>query len=233
MSHDVRRGVVSAAAVVLLLGGGAAVAVGVAGQEPAPPQVPVATSPDEATPPAPSPSGQDGANGAANGGAGPVPPPSTPSPAAGAEQPLPTTVRIAALGVESELLALGLQDDGTMAVPQGADVDRAAWFDGSPRPGATGPAVVEGHVDSENGPSVFHDLALLAPGDEVAVDRADGSTVTFVVEDVQQFRKDEFPTLAVYGNTDGPELRLITCGGTVDAATGHYTDNTVVSARLA
>jgi sortase (surface protein transpeptidase) len=226
MSRDVRRGVLSAAAVVLLLGGGTAVAVGIAGQEPAPPQVPAATSAEGTTSPAPSPSGQDGAS-------GPVPPPSTPSPTAEAEQPLPTTVRIPALGVESELLTLGLQDDGTMAVPQGADVDRAAWFDGSPRPGATGPAVIEGHVDSENGPSVFHDLALLAPGDEVAVDRADGSTVTFVVAEVEQFPKDEFPTLAVYGNTDGPELRLITCGGSVDAATGHYTDNTVVSARLA
>ncbi|MFC8924247.1 class F sortase [Cellulosimicrobium sp. NPDC057127] len=227
MSRDVRRGVVPAAAVVLLLGGGAAVAVGVAGQEPAPPQVRTTAPSADSPAPAPSPSGPAG-----TGVPAPPEPSVPPSPAAEAEQPLPTTVRIPALDVESELVTLGLQADGTMAVPEGPDVDRAAWFDGSPRPGATGPAVIEGHVDTENGPSVFHDLALLSAGDEIAVDRADGSTVTFVVEEVAQFRKDDFPTLTVYGNTDGPELRLITCGGTVDPVTGHYTDNTVVSARL-
>ncbi|MCB7136929.1 class F sortase [Cellulosimicrobium marinum] len=225
MSHDVRRGVVPAVAVALLLGGGAAVAVGVAGQEPAPPQVRTtsgaAPTPDPSTPP---PDRGDGA-------AAPVRP--GPTPTAPAEQPPPTRVRVPAIGVDSALVTLGLQDDGTMAVPQGEDVDRAAWFDGSPRPGADGPAVIEGHVDTENGPSVFHDLARLSPGDEVTVDRADGSSVTFVVETVEQFRKDEFPTATVYGNTPGPELRLITCGGTVDPATGHYTDNTVISARLA
>lgn len=227
MNRDVRGGVLAAAAVVLLLGGGAAVAVGIAGQEPAPPQVPATASAEASPVPGPSSSGPERAGGL------PAPASPDPAPSAEAEQPLPTTVRIPAIGVESELITLGLQADGTMAVPEGADVDRAAWFDGSPRPGAAGPAVIEGHVDSENGPSVFYDLARLSPGDEVAVDRADGSTATFVVEEVEQFRKDEFPTLTVYGNTDGPELRLITCGGSVDPATGHYTDNTVVSARLA
>ncbi|OLT48070.1 class F sortase [Cellulosimicrobium sp. CUA-896] len=227
MSRDVRRGVVSAAAAVLLLGGGAAVAVGIAGQEPAPPQVPTTTSA------APSPEPEPSSSAPERTGGLPAPESPSPAPSAEAEQPLPTTVRIPALGVESDLITLGLQADGTMAVPEGADVDRAAWFDGSPRPGATGPAVIEGHVDTQNGPSVFHELARMAPGDEIAVDRADGSTVTFVVEEVEQFRKDAFPTLTVYGNTDGPELRLITCGGAVDPATGHYTDNTVVSARLA
>ena len=42
---------------------------------------------------------------------------------------------------------------------------------------------------------------------------------------------NEFPTLAVYGRTDGPELRVITCGGDLDAD-GHHLDNTVVFARL-
>jgi hypothetical protein len=36
----------------------------------------------------------------------------------------------------------------------------------------------------------------------------------------------------VYGPTTTPELRLITCGGPFDDATGHYLDNVVVFARL-
>ena len=49
---------------------------------------------------------------------------------------------------------------------------------------------------------------------------------------MQAYPKDDFPTLEVYGNTDGPELRLITCGGEFDRGTGHYVDNTVVYASL-
>jgi hypothetical protein len=36
----------------------------------------------------------------------------------------------------------------------------------------------------------------------------------------------------VYGPTSGAQLRLITCGGPFDAATGSYLDNIVAFARL-
>ena len=113
---------------------------------------------------------------------------------------------IPAIGVQSELITLGLNPDGTLAVPEpGPDYDKAAWFDGSPRPGDIGPAVIEGHVDSAaNGPSVFYRLGELAVGDRVDVTRADGSVVTFEVYEVRVVPKDDFPTLDVYGNTDGP-----------------------------
>jgi hypothetical protein len=55
----------------------------------------------------------------------------------------------------------------------------------------------------------------------------------FVVDEVRVVPKDDFPTLDVYGNTSGPELRLITCGGPFDSAAGSYVDNVVVFARLA
>jgi LPXTG-site transpeptidase (sortase) family protein len=144
-------------------------------------------------------------------------------------------VSIPTIGVQSELLSLGLNADGTLAVPQpGPDYDKAAWFNGSPRPGDLGPAVIEGHVDSAaNGPSVFYRLGELVVGDRVEVTRADGSVAPFVVDEVRVVPKDDFPTLDVYGNTSGPELRLITCGGPFDSAAGSYVDNVVVFARLA
>jgi hypothetical protein len=36
----------------------------------------------------------------------------------------------------------------------------------------------------------------------------------------------------VYGPTDSPELRLVTCGGAFDRSIGHYTDNVIVFADL-
>jgi hypothetical protein len=235
-----RRGgrILSAAAALLLLGGASAVAVGVADQDATPP----APSPSAA---APSPLASDPAP------ASPVPasaeppagpPPAAPSPAgpapagpAATEAPLPTELRIPSIGVRSRLLTVGLRDDGTLEVPQpGPDYDRAAWYDGSPRPGSVGPAVIEGHVDSAaNGPSVFYRLGALAPGDTADVMRADGSVVTFVVDAVRSYAKDEFPTLEVYGNTDTSQLRLITCGGDFDRSSGHYEDNTVAFLSLA
>jgi LPXTG-site transpeptidase (sortase) family protein len=205
-------------AVLLLIGGGTAVAVGVAGQD--------------ADPPAPSASASTGSSTRVRGDAtvSEANPVEVAPPAA-----LPASVSIPAIGVESELITLGLNADGTLAVPApGPDYDKAAWFDGSPRPGDIGPAVIEGHVDSAaNGPSVFYRLGDLAVGDRVDVTRADASVVTFVVDEVRVVPKDDFPTVDVYGNTDGPELRLITCGGPFDSAAGSYEDNVVVFASLA
>ncbi len=65
----------------------------------------------------------------------------------------------------------------------------------------------------------------------IEVGREDGSTVRFAVKRAEQYGKDNFPTLEVYGNTDGAELRLITCDG-FDPATGTFDDNFVVYAAL-
>ena len=81
-------------------------------------------------------------------------------------------------------------------------------------------------------PAVFDGLRRLAPGSEIVIDRADGTRVRFAVDRVVQVAKDFFPTEAVYGAVPGAELRLITCGGAFDTATGSYEDNVVVFARL-
>ena len=220
-----------ALAVLLLLGGGTAVAVGVAGQDADPPAPSVAAT-SEPNAPAASDAPVPQATGSSS-----EPAPSTTQAAPAEVAPpaaLPASVSIPAIGVQSELITLGLNPDGSIAVPQpGPDYDKAAWFDGSPRPGDVGPAVIEGHVDSaENGPSVFYELGALAVGDRADVTRADGTVVTFEVYEVRVVPKDDFPTLEVYGNTDGPELRLITCGGPFDSAAGSYEDNVVVFARM-
>ena len=62
--------------------------------------------------------------------------------------------------------------------------------------------------------------------------RDDDTTAVFTVDRVEQVAKDAFPTRAVYGNTAGAELRLITCDG-YDPATGLFDDNYVVYATLA
>jgi len=142
----------------------------------------------------------------------------------------PLTLRVPAIGVSSALVDLGLQQDRSLEVP--GDFSLAGWFARGPSPGERGPAVIAGHVDSRSGPAVFYRLSELRPGDQLLVDRADGSTADFVVERTEQHPKADFPTDAVYGWVDHAGLRLITCGGSFDSAAGHYRDNLVVFASL-
>jgi sortase (surface protein transpeptidase) len=148
--------------------------------------------------------------------------------AAGTAAPL--RVRVPAIGVDSTLVGLGTDAAGALAVP--ADPTAAGWYTGGPVPGDVGPAVVAGHVDAAGGPAVFARLRELAPGDEVAVDRSDGTTARFTVTRVERHPKDAFPTAAVYGPTPDAQLRLVTCGGAFDRAAGSYEDNVVVFATL-
>ncbi len=108
----------------------------------------------------------------------------------------------------------------------------SGWWSGGAAPGATGPAVLVGHVATSAGPAVFARVHDLAPGDRVAVTGAGGTVVWFTIDRVERHHKDTFPTAEVYGPTAGPELRLVTCGGPFDRRSRSYRDNVVVFASL-
>ncbi|MBU1865554.1 MAG: class F sortase [Actinobacteria bacterium] len=198
----------SVAGVVLAISGAAAVAVAMAGQ---------------GQPPLPTASAAGSIDFFAGSGGDLV---LAPSP--------PLAIDVPAIGVHSNLQHLGVTAENTPEVPApGPHYDEAAWFKYSPAPGSVGAAVILGHVDSATGGrSVFFNLGLLRPGDEVLVTRSDGSVAVFTVDGVRRYPKDEFPSLTVYGGTAHPALRLITCGGEFDRADGHYRDNIVVFASL-
>jgi hypothetical protein len=147
---------------------------------------------------------------------------------------MPVSVDIPAIGVTSKLLRLGLNTDGTIQVPSlVTSAGEAAWYKYSATPGQIGASVIEGHVDSDQGPAVFYRLGALRPGDTIDVRLADGVTAIFRVTGVREYTKSNFPSKAIYGATDFAALRLITCGGVFDYATGHYLSSTVVFASLA
>ena len=146
---------------------------------------------------------------------------------------LPVAVDIPAIGVDAKLLHLGLNSDGTIQVPSlETSSGEAAWYKYSATPGQIGSSVIEGHVDSYQGAAVFFRLGALRPGDTVNVTLADGTMAIFRVTGVREYAKSRFPAKAIYGATDFAALRLITCGGAFDYATGHYLSSTVVFASL-
>jgi hypothetical protein len=193
--------------VLLIMGGAAAVGVAVSAQEHAP-------QPSLA------------AAGATGPSAGKAQGPSL-------RRSLPVSVDIPAIGVDSELLRLGVSPGGTIQVPPlYTRPSEAAWYKYSVTPGQIGASVIEGHVDTYQGPAVFFRLGALRPGNSVDVTLADGITAVFRVTGIREYAKSRFPAKSIYGATGYAALRLITCGGPFDYASRNYLSSIVVFASL-
>lgn len=151
--------------------------------------------------------------------------------AEGTKAPAPTQVTIPSLGVDSSLMRLGLNTDGTVEVPPAEKGMTAGWYAGSAVPGQTGASVLIGHNDTRLGKAVFHDLKKIKKGADVFVVNGEGTTSHFTVTGTETVSKKAFPTDKVYGRTNDRALRLVTCDGSFDAQ-GHPVDNLIVYATL-
>ena len=170
-----------------------------------------------------------------------APPSPTPSPSRASEpafaavreverSEVPVRLRIPSLGIDAPVGPVGKAADGTVEVP--TRWEDVGWFDGGARPGEDGPTVLLGHVDSKAGPAVFARLPEAPAGTVVEVVGDGGAVTRWRVERTEQHPKVQFPTEAVYLPGLRPELRLVTCGGAFDRATGHYVDNVIAYASL-
>jgi hypothetical protein len=150
----------------------------------------------------------------------------------GTRPDLPVRVDVDAINAHSSLVQLGLNADKTVQVPPVNEPLQAGWYKFGARPGELGKAVILGHVDGGGQLGVFNRLRDLKPGDVAKVTEQGGQVLNFVVRQVQEVPKSQFPTQAVYGPSNQRELRLITCGGAFDKSSGNYVDNIIVSAVL-
>ncbi|MFG2339140.1 class F sortase [Streptomyces yangpuensis] len=143
----------------------------------------------------------------------------------------PGRIRIPSIRVDAPLVGLGLDRSGHLEVPPPDRRDLAGWYREGITPGATGTAVIAGHVDDSAGPGVFYHLGALRRGASIEVPRADGRTAVFTVHAVEVHDARTFPDTRVYGPSPRAELRVITCGGGFSPRTG-YRGNVVVFAHL-
>ncbi|MFD8827589.1 class F sortase [Streptomyces sp. NPDC059605] len=143
---------------------------------------------------------------------------------------VPVRIGIPSLGIDSELMRLGLNPDGTVEVPPAEKGMTAGWYTGGAVPGEPGAAVVIGHNDTRFGKAVFHDLKKIGKGADIAIHNDRGAELHFRVTGTETVSKKAFPTEKVYGPTDARTLRLITCDGAFDDQ-GHPVDNLIVYAN--
>ena len=157
-----------------------------------------------------------------------------PAPATAASDPgnvaPPARIRLPSLGVDTAVVAVGVDARGEMAVPE--DVKETGWYRFGPAPGsATGSSVVSGHVDDKlQGRGAFYRLVDLAVGDPVVVTTAAGADLAFRVSAVRRIPKSTLPVDELFARDGPPHLTLVTCGGAFDRALGSYRDNVVVTA---
>lgn len=180
------------------------------------------TSADSARPPLPAHPGTT---------ASPAPP-ATGSAGSTLPRAKPVRLLIPEISVDAPFTDLAIGDKGQLQPPPAADTNLVGWYAKGVSPGEKGTSIIAGHVDTKTSPAVFARLDQLDKGDKFRVERADGRTATFVVDDLETFAKDEFPSDRVYGDADRPEVRLITCAGDYDRKAKDYTDNLVVFAHL-
>jgi hypothetical protein len=148
-------------------------------------------------------------------------------PQPGAAPPGPSTLSIPRISVRATIVGVGRKANGAMQVP---DPGQVGWYRLGPRPGDPGPAVLVGHVDNHTSPDVFYRLGQLRPGDEILVGQPDGTTTRFLAGRLERHPKTALPTTRIWPKTTRPLLRLITCAGSFDHATGHYRDNLILYA---
>ncbi|MET9022711.1 sortase [Actinopolymorpha sp. NPDC004070] len=141
---------------------------------------------------------------------------------------------IGAIDVAAPLVAVGNAPDGTIGVPPAEKPYLAGWYKYSVTPGRPGRTVILGHLDSRFGrrhTAVFYRLGALSRGQKVAVRRADGIVVEYVIDGASLQSKANLPIGQIYGKSERSELRLITCGGTYGKSVG-WSGNIVVYGHM-
>ncbi|MCE7793730.1 class F sortase [Salipaludibacillus sp. CUR1] len=123
----------------------------------------------------------------------------------------PVLIHIPKFNLSVTVESCSLKKDGSLELPESGDV--AGWFTNSSKPGASGNAVIAGHVDDFTGPAAFFPLKNLVAGDEIIVESADSQTLVFQVTDLKAYPRENAPIQQIFGYSSKPRLNLITCHG--------------------
>jgi hypothetical protein len=143
-------------------------------------------------------------------------------------RPGPTRLRIDGIGVDVDVVPVGVDEAGDMQVP-GPTV--AGWYEFGPRPGEPGSALLAAHVDYDGRPGAFFRLREVAPGDRVEVSGPDGTPLTLAVTEVTRVPKAGLAATGAFDRSGPARVVLVTCGGPFDRARRSYEDNVVARAE--
>jgi sortase (surface protein transpeptidase) len=145
---------------------------------------------------------------------------------------LPRYIRIPKLDVYARVLQVGVTSSGALATP--SNVFDTAWYTGSAKPGDAGATLIDGHVSSWTTNGVFYGLKNLVAGDQINIEKGDGTKLNYTVVTTQAYPADKVDMSALMKpvTTGKSGLNLITCGGKYDSKSGEFTQRIAVFAAL-
>lgn len=147
-----------------------------------------------------------------------------------AAPPAPARLEIPDLGIDVAVQAVGLDEEGNMALFD--DPSIAAWYRWGPSPASeAGSTVIAAHVDSlEYDLLPFARLKDAPAGTRIIVTDAAGTRHTYAVESLTLSEKAAVDWAAAFARTGPPRLTLVTCGGEFDTEHRRYLSNLLISA---
>jgi sortase A len=143
---------------------------------------------------------------------------------------IPARIQIPSLDIDTDVISVGLLDNGEMAVPENNEI--AGWYNKGVKAGAKGNAVIAGHVDSHEGPAIFFYLKNMEIGEKVIVTDKNGEKRTFAVRAKESYKSEEAPIEKIFGPKEKRYLNLITCTGTFDYDVRSYPDRLIIYTEL-
>jgi sortase A len=142
----------------------------------------------------------------------------------------PSRVQIPSMDIDTNVIPVGLLENGEMEVPEETDV--VGWYNRGVKVGAKGNAVLAGHVDSKKGPAIFFYLKNIKVGEKIIVTNEKGMERIFEVKSKESYPSDEAPIEKIFGPSDIRNLNVITCTGTFNHDEHLYPDRLVVYTQL-
>lgn len=139
---------------------------------------------------------------------------------------LPLRIRIPAIRVNAQVLAMGVTAEGKMDVP--ANRTQVSWYKKGSRPGEEGTAVIGGHLELSGKLGIFWNLRKLQVGNVLYIVDEKGKLLTFRIRRREQYHVKNAPLDEIFLAQGGKYLNLITCAGKWDKKLGHYDERLVI-----
>ncbi len=190
-------------------------------------------TPEPATPAPATPTAGSSPSATPTAGSSPAPTPTIPptlAPLVDLEDPVKIYFNDADPQVACEIRPVGITPEGAMGAISSATI--AGWYKDGVSPGEAGNALIDGHVRWKGKTGTFSILKDMVPGDEVAIEYADGTFQYFETVSVDIYLLEEVPPEVMELDFGGePRITLISCLGDYDRSLGTSRSRVIVVCR--
>ena len=141
---------------------------------------------------------------------------------------LPERLIIPILSIDARIQSVGTDAKGRMGLP--TNFTDVAWYKHGPKPGASGSAVIAGHLDTAvDDKAVFAKLSSLKKGDDIYVTDKTGEKIHFRVTKKEVYDDTKAPLEKIFDQKGiSARLNLVTCDGVWDPKAKNYSQRLLI-----